>query len=86
MQHIFFVNFFDVVLHDNNVKRASYTSYVGSVVCAHQKLCSLCSCSLLYSLPLIFNLVAASISHFYTGNFHVFLPTTFVFFVFYLTL
>ena len=86
LQHTFLVNFFDVVLHDYIVELASYTYYVGNVVCAHQKLCSLCSCSLFYSLPLIFTLVAASISHFYNGNFHGFLPTTLVFFVFYLTL
>ena len=31
------VHFFDVVLHDYNVKRPSYTSDVGNVVCVHQK-------------------------------------------------
>ena len=42
------------------------------------------SCSLFFSLPLIFTLLAASISHFLTAalNFHVFLPTKFVSFVF----
>ena len=37
-----------------------------------------------FSLPLIFTLLAASISHFLTAalNFHVFLPTKFVSFVF----
>ena len=45
------------------------------------KICVLCV-PVFYSLPLIFTLVAASISHFYNGNFHVFIPTTFVFFVF----
>ena len=50
------------------------------VVCAYPIFCFLCSCSLLFSLPLIFTLLAASISHFLTAalNFHVFLPTKFV--------
>ena len=34
------------------------------VVCVHQTFCCLCSCSLLFfSLPLIFTLLAASVSH-----------------------
>ena len=39
---------------------------------------------LIFSLPLIFTLLAASISHFRTAalNFHVFLPTKFISFVF----
>ena len=47
-------------------------------------LCFLSSCSLYFSLPLIFNLLTASKSHFLTAalNFHVFLPTKFVSFVF----
>ena len=46
LQHTFLVNFFDAVLHDYIFKLASYKSYVGNVVCAHQNLCSLCSCFL----------------------------------------
>ena len=50
----------------------------------HRK-CRMCSPKLLllvslfafFSLPLIFTLLAASISHFLTANFHVFLPTKF---------
>ena len=43
--------FYDVVLHGYNVKLPSYTSYEGSVVhvCAHQKFCCLCSCSLFFT-------------------------------------
>ena len=81
------VHFFDVVLHDYNVKRPSYSSYVGNVVCAEQKFFLLVFLfAFFYSLLLIFNLLAANISHFLTANFRVFLPTKFVFFVFYLTL
>ena len=36
------VHFFDVVLHDYNVKRPSYSSYVGNVVYAHQKVFFAC--------------------------------------------
>ena len=70
----FFLHFFDIVSHNYNVKIPSYTSYmcVGNVVCAHQKLCCLYSCSLFFLLLLIFTLVAASISLFVTANFHVF--------------
>ena len=73
----FVVHFFDIVSHNHNAKIPSYTSYVyvGNVVCAHQKFCCLCS------QPLIFTLVAASISLFVTANFHVFLPTKFVSFL-----
>ena len=68
----FFVHLFDVVLLDDNVKRPSYTSYIGNGVCAHQNCCWLCPCSLFFfSLSLIFTLLAASISHFLTANFHV---------------
>ena len=46
----FFVHFIDIVSHNYNVKIPSYTSYmyVGNVVCAHQKFCCLCSCSLFF--------------------------------------
>ena len=81
------VHFFDVVLHDYNVKRPSYSSYVGNVVYAHQKFFLLVFLfAFFYSLLLIFNLLTANISHFLTANFRVFPPTKFVFFVFYLTL
>ena len=55
---LFFVHFFAVVLYDYKVKLPSYTFYGGNVVCVpvHS-----------FSLPLIFTLVAASISHFLTG-------------------
>ena len=48
---LFFVHFFDVVLHGYDVKLPSYTSYEGNVVhvCAHQKFCCLCSCSLFFT-------------------------------------
>ena len=66
----FFVHFFAVFLHDYNVnfhKLPSYKFYGGNVV----HLVPFCS------LPLIFTLVATSISHFLTPlqNFHVVLPT-----------
>ena len=44
----FFVHLFDVVLLDDNVKRPSYTSYIGNGVCAHQNCCWLCPCSLFF--------------------------------------
>ena len=58
--------------------------YGAIVLCAHQKFWCLSSCSLLFfSLPLIFTLLAASISHLSDRRyFHVFLPTKFVSFVF----
>ena len=58
--------------------------YGGIVLCAHQKFWCLSSCSLLFfSLPLIFTLLAASISHLSDRRyFHVFLPTKLVSFVF----
>ena len=54
--------FFAVVLHDHNVKLGqklpSYKFYGGNVVCVPVPF---------FSLPLIFTLVAASISHFLTA-------------------
>ena len=84
----FFGHFFDVVLHDYNIKLRSYTSYVGNVVCAHQKLAAYVSVRFFFflSVPLIFTLLVARISHLLTANSHVLLPTKFVSFVFYLTL
>ena len=56
------VHFFAVVLHDHNVKLGQklprYTFYGGNVVCVPVDL---------FSLPLLFTLVAASISHFLTA-------------------
>ena len=62
--------------------------YGGIVVCAYPIFCFLCSCSLLFFTPLFFTLLVASISHCLTAalNFHVFLPTKFVSFVFNLSL
>ena len=63
--------------------------YGGIVVCAYLIFCFLCSCSLLFSTAAHFHLVgrsllATSICHFLITafNFHVFLPTKFVFIVF----
>ena len=90
--HFFFVHFFDVVLHDYYVKLSSQTSYVGSVLCAHQKFC--CSCSRLpifafffffTAIPFYLHLAGCQHSSFLTTRFHVFLPTKFVSVVFYLT-
>ena len=67
----FFVHFFVVGLHDYNVKHLIYTSYVGNVVNAPRMFFHFCSGSLFFSVPLIFTLLAASISHFLTTNFHV---------------
>ena len=60
--------------------------YEGIVVCAYPIFCLLCSCScsLLFFTAAHFHLLAASISHCLRAalNFHVFLPTKFVSFVF----
>ena len=63
--------------------------YGGIVVCAYPIFCFLCSYSFLFFTAAHFHLagrslLAASISHFVTAalNFHVFLPTKFVSFVF----
>ena len=63
--------------------------YGGIVVCVYPIFCFLCSCSLLFFTAAHFHLaghslLAASISYFLTValNFHVFLPTKFVSFVF----
>ena len=78
----FFGHFFDVVLHDYNMKLRSYTSYVGNVVCAHQKLVAYVSVRFFFlSVPLIFTLLVARISHLLTANFHVLLSTKFASFV-----
>ena len=64
----FFVHFFAVVLHDENVKLLCYTSFFrGIVVCVHQKFCCLCSCSLCFHCRSFFTSLAASISHFLTA-------------------
>ena len=78
----FFGHFFDVVLDDYNMKLRSYPSYVGNVVCAHQKLVAYVSvCFFFLSVPLIFTLLVARISHLLTANFYVLLPTKFASFV-----
>ena len=59
--HFFFLHFFVVVLHDYSVKLSSYTFHGGNVSCSHQKFCFLCSCSLFFSLPLIFTILAAKV-------------------------
>ena len=61
--------------------------YGGIVVCAYPIFCLQCSCSLLFFTAAHFHFaggVATSISHCLTAalNFHVFLPTKFVSFVF----
>ena len=76
---LFFIHFFDVVLHDYNMKLSSYTSYVGNVLCAHQKFCCLCSRLPIFAffffftaIPFYLQQLAASIPHF--------LPPVFMFF------
>ena len=83
-QHTFFAHFFVLALHDYNVKLSGYTFYGGNVVCSHKKFCCLCSCSLSFSLPLIFTILAANISHLLTTayNFHVVFLTKSVSFLF----
>ena len=81
----FFVHLFDVVLHDDNVKRPSYTSHRKCRMCS-PKLLLLVSLFVFFFTAAHFTSLAASISHFLTANFHVFVPTKFVSFVLYLTL
>ena len=53
------------LLHNYNVTLSSYTFYGGNVVCAHKNIyCLGPSSPFFFLLPLIFNLLAASISHF----------------------
>ena len=40
--------------------------YEGIALCANETFCCLCSCSFYFSLPLVFTLLTASISHFLT--------------------
>ena len=63
-------------LHVIHMEELSYVITQYFVSCVHVRF--------YFSLPLIFTLLAASISHFLTAalNFHVFLPTKFVSFVF----
>ena len=63
--HTSFLHFFVVVLHDYSVKLSSYTFLGRNVSCSHKKCCFLCSCSLSFSLPLIFTILAAKIYHFH---------------------
>ena len=62
VQHTFFVHFFAVVLHDDSVKLPET-----SQLHVFWRKCCVWSCSLFFTLPLIFTLVAASISHFLTA-------------------
>ena len=64
VQHTFLYISLPLLLHNYNVKLSSYIFHGGNVVCSPPKNCCLCSCSLSFSLPLIFNLLAANISHF----------------------
>ena len=61
VQHTFFVHFLAVVLHDCNVKLPNYTFYGRNVVCVPIRL-------FFFLLPLIFSLVAVSISFLLTAN------------------
>ena len=71
----FFVHFFDLGFHDDNVKLPS-SFYVGKC-----RMCSAVFCHVpvhfFPTLSLIFTLLAA-FSHFLTANFYVFPPTKFV--------
>ena len=62
LQHTFYVHFFAVVLHDYILKLPD-TSKLHVL----WRKCCICYCSLFFSLPLIFTLVAASISHILTA-------------------
>ena len=62
LQHTFYVHFFAVVLHDYIVKLPD-TSKLHVL----WRKCCICYFSLFFSLPLIFTLVAASISHILTA-------------------
>ena len=79
VQHTFFVHFFAVVLNDCNVKRPK-TSWLHVL----WRKCCTCSCSLFFSLSLIFTLVAASISS--LQNFMFFLQQKMSPFVFFFSL
>ena len=71
VQHPFFVHFFAVVFHDYNVKLPE-TSWL----CILWRKCRMCSCSLLFSLSLIYTLVATAFLIFSPPlqNFMLFLP------------
>ena len=62
VQHTLLVHFFAVVLHDYNVKLPETSGLHVS-----WRKCPRCSRSIFFSLPLIFTLVAASISYFLTA-------------------
>ena len=62
---------------------ATHYFYGGIVVCAYPIFCFLCSCSLLFFIVTHFHLAGRQHFSFLTAlNFHVFLPTKFVSFVF----
>ena len=71
---------FNTVLYEQNVKPPSYTLFFGSLYVLTQYFVSCVPGCFYFSLPLIFTLLVASISHFLTAalNFHVFLSTKFV--------
>ena len=71
--HIF-VHFFAVVLHDYSVKLLCYASFFRRiVVCDHQTFCCLCSCSLLFSPPLIFHLLGCQYFSFSHRRYEIFM-------------
>ena len=51
-----------------NVKFTSYTFYGENVVCAHKNFVACVPVRFFFSLPLIFILLATSISHFFTAG------------------
>ena len=73
-QKTFFVYFFAIVLYDDNVKLPETSCKRSMEEMLHVVLFTF------FSLPLFFNLVAASISHFLTAakKFHVILQTKLV--------
>ena len=86
-QHTFFVHFFAVVLHDYNGKWKfqnipSYTFYGGNVVHVVLLCFLFFVCLLFFSPPLIFTLVAASISDFLIATFFISRPSSPFFFLF----
>ena len=78
----FFVHFFAVVLHDYGVKLPSYTFYRGIVVCVPVRIFFYC-CSVSPLWPLAFLIFSHPIRY---ENFHLFLPTKYVSFAFYLSI
>ena len=65
MQHTSFFAFLCRCLARLQLKLSSYTFLGGNVSCSNKKFCFLCSCSLSFSLPLIFTILAAKIYQFH---------------------